>query len=103
MGKRNVRRNSEVHKKMMRGESIPAYRPMVAEPSVPYRVAGFDSAGLVLELADALHRLRSIAPTMCWNDDHPEIGEFDAALEEADNALGNPAIHRIRNAQGRLL
>lgn len=91
---------------MMRGDSIPAYRPpMCAEPVTVYRpvTSGFDTAGLVLELADALHRLRSIAPTMCWNDDHPDIGELDAALEEADSALDNPAIHRIRNAQGRLL
>lgn len=94
MGKKNVRGQTAIHRRLMAGESIPAYRPVDS---------GFDSAGLVIELADALHRLRSIAPTMCWNDDSPDIFEFDAALEEADSALDNPAIARIRNAQGKLL
>lgn len=91
---------------MMRGESIPAYRPPAqAQPPIAYQAAtaGFDTAGLVLELADALHKLRAIASEMCWNDDHPDIYIFDAALEEADDVLANPAIFRIRRAQGRLL
>lgn len=83
---------------MMRGESIPAYRP---GPVTIYRP--MDLAGTVLELADALHRLRAIAPTMCWNDDSPDIGEFDAALAEADAALENPGIAHVRGLQGKLL
>lgn len=88
---------------MMRGESIAAYRPPVcAEPVAIYRPAGFDSAGLVLELADALHRLRGVVPHF-WDDDSSHIGELDKACEDADDVLKDPAIFRIRNAQGKLL